>query len=200
MANRSVLLQNRLSLHYYLRIQTIVKMESNKYKSFYGSGKVREFITKVELQSSLKGYTGLKAAQNIASRLEGPAFDVYMRLPEDDKKDAEKIKQELLAEFEKGQLNREEAIQELAKRTRQSDESAQNFAYKVIELVKSAYHSIDDETRGTIANDYFVRWLCLSQFQLGTSPRATLGKIILSELIPAIRANFWSNSMPRGKK
>ena len=72
MANRSVLLQNRLSLHYYLRIQTIVKMESNNYKSFNGRGKVREFITKVELQSSLKGYTGLNAAQNIASRLEGP--------------------------------------------------------------------------------------------------------------------------------
>ena len=53
-------------------------MESNKYKSFNGSGKVREFITEVELQSSLKGYTGLKAAQKITSRLDGPAFDVYM--------------------------------------------------------------------------------------------------------------------------
>ena len=56
-------------------------------------------------------------------------------------------------------MNREEAIQELAKRTSQSDESAQTFAYKGIELVKLTYPSIDDETRGTIANDYFVRGL-----------------------------------------
>ena len=82
-----------------------------------------------------------------------------MRLPEDDKKDAEKIKQELLDEFEKAQLNREEAIQELAKRTRQGDESVQTFAYNVIELVKLACPSIDDETRGTIGKDYFVRGL-----------------------------------------
>ena len=83
-----------------------------------------------------------------------------MRLPEDDKKDVEKIKKELVAEFEKGQLNREEEIQELAKRTRKSDESAQTIAYKVIELAKLAYPSIDDETRGTIAKDYlFVSYI-----------------------------------------
>ena len=134
-------------------------MESTKQKSFNGTGNVREFLTKVELQSSLKGYTGLKAAWHIASKLEGPAFDVYLRLPEDDKKDVAKIKKELLAEFEKGQLNREEAIQKLAKRSRAKGESAQTFAYKIVELVKWAYPSIENDTRGTIAKDYFVRGL-----------------------------------------
>ena len=42
--------------------------------------------------------------------------------------------------------------------------------------------------------------LCLSQFQLGTSPRATPGKFFLSERIPATWAIFLSNSLPRGKK
>ena len=78
---------------------------------------------------------------------------------EDDKKDVAKIKKELLAEFEKGQLNREEAIQELAKRSRAKGESAQTFAYKIVELVKLAYPTIEDDTRGTIAKDCFVRGL-----------------------------------------
>ena len=38
--------------------------------------------------------------------------------------------------------------------------------------------------------------LCLSQFQLGTSPR----EIFLSERIPATRAIFFSNSLPPGQK
>ena len=91
---------------------------------------------------------------HIASiKLEGPAIDMYLRF---DKKDVAKVKKELLAEFEKGQLNREEAIQELANRSRAKGESAQTFAYK-IELVKLAYPSIEDDTRGTIAKDHFVR-------------------------------------------
>ena len=93
-------------------------MESTKEASFDDTGNVQEFLTKVELQSSLEGYKGLKAAQLIASKLQGPAFDVYLRLPEEDKKNVDKVTKELLAEFEKGQLNREEAIQELAKRSR----------------------------------------------------------------------------------
>ena len=74
----------------------------NKPKSFNGTGNVWEFLTKVELQYSLKGYKRRKAAQHIAIKLEGPAFDVYLRLLEDDKKDVAKVKQQLLAEFEKG--------------------------------------------------------------------------------------------------
>ena len=131
----------------------------NKIKVFNGEGNVKEFIVKVELHSSLKGYTGEKCAQDLASRLDGPAFDVYMRLSTEDRKKADKIKEELLEEFEKGQLNREEAIFELSNRPRKQGESPHTYAYKLIELVKLAYPTFNDETRATLAKDYFVRGL-----------------------------------------
>ena len=55
-------------------------------------------------------------AQNLASKVEGRAFDVYMRLSVEDRKDEQKIKTELLKEFERGNQNREEAIYELNSR------------------------------------------------------------------------------------
>ena len=128
-----------------------------KVKCSDGTGDVNVFVEKVSLHSSLKGYDGEKAAQNLASKLEGRAFDVYMRLSTADKKDANKIKSELLKEFESGNLDREAAIVELNNRRRKSDESAQTFAYKIIELVKLAYPSFDDSTRKTIAKDYFMK-------------------------------------------
>ena len=69
---------------------TIAEMES-KVKNFDGSGDVKVFLEKVKLHSLLKGYTDEKAAQNLASKLEGRAFDVYMRLSVDDKKNVTKI-------------------------------------------------------------------------------------------------------------
>ena len=61
--------------------------------TFDGNGDVRQFITKVELIASVKEYTGAKLAAVIASKLNGPALDVYMRMPDDDEKDPEKSKQ-----------------------------------------------------------------------------------------------------------
>ena len=80
-----------------------------------------------------------------------------LRLPEDDKKDVAKVKKELLTEFEKGQLNREEAIQELAKRSRAKENRPKHLhTYNIVELVKLACPSIKDNARGTIAKYYFV--------------------------------------------
>ena len=45
--------------------------DSNKLKTFNGNANVKEFLMKVELHSSLKGYSGEKCAQDLASRLEG---------------------------------------------------------------------------------------------------------------------------------
>ena len=53
--------------------------------TFNGTGDIQVFLTKVEIQSSLKGYTEEKLAQAIASRLEGPAFDVYLRMSSEDR-------------------------------------------------------------------------------------------------------------------
>ena len=44
-------------------------------------------------------------------------------------------------------------------------ESAENFAYKVIELVKLAYPTFADDVRQSLAKDYFVRGLS-KQLQL----------------------------------
>ena len=128
-----------------------------KSKSFDGTGDVKAFLEKVSIHSSLKGYEGEKAAQNLASKLEGRAFDVYMRLSAADRKKVDKIQSELLKEFENGNLDREAAILDLSKRRRKPDESAQTFAYKIIELVKLAYPAFEDNTQKTIAKDYFLR-------------------------------------------
>ena len=117
------------------------------------------FIEKVSIHSSLKGYDGEKAGQNIAIKLEGRAFDFYMRLQCDDKKDPGKVKFEFLKEFEKGKQNREEAIFQLANRKRQPEESVQTFAPKIIEIVRLAYPPFDENAIKTIAKDYFVKGL-----------------------------------------
>ena len=130
-----------------------------KAVKFNGTGDVRSFIAKAELYSSLKNYTGEKCAQALASKLEGPAFDVYLRLSSEDRKDANKITAELLKEFERGRRDREEALSELSKRKREVGESAQNFAYKILELVKLAYPTFESKTQETISRDYFVNGL-----------------------------------------
>lgn len=134
-------------------------MSSNKVKcnEFDGTGNVKEFLTKVNIVASIKEYADEKKAQFLASKLLSPAFDVYMRLSDADKKDFDKIKEELLKEFEKGQLNREEAIHLLSDRRRKSDESAQTFAYKLLELVKLSYPEFPEPQRKLLAKDYFLR-------------------------------------------
>ena len=131
----------------------------NAYKHYDGATDVRKFVTKVELEASLKNHDGEKKAQYMASKLVGHAMDVYMRMSDDDKKDPDKLKAELLKEFERGQLNREEAIAELDTRKRGEKESAENFAFKIIELVKLAYPSFTDDVRQSLAKDFFVRGL-----------------------------------------
>ena len=128
-----------------------------KCTEFEGKGDVNTFLTKVELVASIKGHTDEKKAQFVASKLSGPAFDVYMRLSDGDKKDFTKIKEQLKKEFERGQLNREEAIHILGSRLRKPDESPETFAYKIQELVKLAYPTFADGARKTLAKDYFVR-------------------------------------------
>ena len=135
-------------------------MDTKKVKlNFDGKGEVKVFITEVELEAAIKGYTEEKLAQFLASKLSGPAFEVYLRLTDDQKKVFESIKEELLKEFERGQLDREEAIATLNDRRRKSEESPQTYAYKIVELVKLAYPTFNVATRKTIAKDYYMRGL-----------------------------------------
>ena len=129
-------------------------MES-KVKCINGTGDVTAFIAKISIHSSLKIYEGEKAAQNLASRYEGRAFDVYMRMCTEYRKVASKITDELLKEFERGKQDRELAIYELNIRKQQHGELAQTYAYKLREVVKLAYPSFEDDVQKTITKDYF---------------------------------------------
>ena len=53
---------------------------------FNSMADITEFINNVELYSALQEYEDKKHAQNLASKLEGPAFDEYLRLDQDDRK------------------------------------------------------------------------------------------------------------------
>ena len=127
----------------------------SKVKCVDGSG-VKVFVEKVSIHSAFKGYDGEKADQILASKLEGRAFDVCMRLISEDRKNPEKIKSELFKEFETGNEDREEVIVLLGNRKRHLDESPQTFAQKVTELVHLAYPLFDKNTMKTIAKDYSV--------------------------------------------
>ena len=144
-----------------------------KLKVYDGSTNVKEFITICELECAVKGYDADdKKANYLASKLTGPAFDVYMRLEDDDKKKFDTLTQELKREFEKGNLDREEAIQILSTRQQLPKESVQTYAHKLSELVKLAYPKFGDASQNTIAKDYFVQGLHPSmQTALKSSPR-----------------------------
>ena len=135
-------------------------MESlNKVKSFDGTGDVRKFIAKIELLIAIKEYTGEKAAQVLASKLEGNAFDVYLRMSADDRKSIAKIEEELLKEYERGQADREQAVAELNSRHRLPNEPAKTFAFKIQELVKLAYPTLDQTARDVFAKDAYLNGL-----------------------------------------
>ena len=73
---------------------------SFKIQPFDGTGDVKVFVEKVKLYASLKDYDNEKHAKLLASYLNSPAFDVYLRLSADDKKVPSKIEEELLKDIE----------------------------------------------------------------------------------------------------
>ena len=158
-------------------------MESSRKTKVTYDGKtdVNSFLTKIDLESSLKDYADEKKANFLGSRLVGPAFDVYMRLSAEKKKDFEEIKAELKKEFERGQLNREEALSVLQNRPQGAKESPQTFEYKLIELVKLAYPDFTDDVRGTIAKDYFVKGVH-PEMQIALKSRASFADDDISVL------------------
>ena len=130
---------------------------SKKVEYFTGKEDVNAFIVKVELYNKLKKYTGEDAAVSLASRLQEPAFNVYLRMSEDDRKDIEKIKTELKKQYEVGNCDREEALQLLSAAQRKQDETAKDFAYRIEQLVKLAYPTFTDANKLVHQKDAFVR-------------------------------------------
>ena len=143
-----------------------------KHCYFDGNGDVEKFVVRIELEASLKNHQDEKKAQFLACKLLGPAMETYLRLSAEDRKDFDKIKDELYKKFRKGQLDREEAINVLGSRSRVSGESAHTFAHKVTELVKLAYPDFVDAVRLSIAKDYFSRGL---QKEMQTALKSAAG-------------------------
>ena len=98
---------------------------------FNGNGNGNTFIEKVNIYAAFKGHENEKKAQLVASYLDGAAFDVYMRLSADEKKNPDTIKDELLKEFQRSQLNRKAAIHELNNRILHPTESLAAYSYKL---------------------------------------------------------------------
>ena len=155
---------------------------SLKIDKFNGTGNVQNFIEKVNLLASIKDYNEGKQAQLLASYLEDAAFDVYMRLSTDDRKKPDKIKEELLKEFNKGQLNRESAIKELNNRKLKPSEPFATYAYKITELMKLAYPDFTEDIRLTIAKDYFINALS-SEMQTALKSMADYSSKSLQDIV-----------------
>ena len=80
-----------------------------------------------------------------------------MRLPDEDKKKPDKIRDELLKEFDRGVVNREEAIHLLNTTSIGTSESCSTFSYRLQELVKLAYPDFTAPAMDKISKDYFVK-------------------------------------------
>ena len=131
----------------------------DKSERFSGSGNIEQFLQKVDVHVALKGYdTEEKKAQCLASKLNGAAFDVYMRLPTDEKKVYETVQEELRKEFKKGTTNRESALHQLTE-VKYSSGSIMTHAYEVMELVKLAYPGFSEDNQQTVAKDSFLKSL-----------------------------------------
>ena len=101
-----------------------------------------------------------------------------MRLADADKKDASKIKSELLKEFQLGNQDCELAIHELTSR-RKPEESPQTFAFQVMELVQLAYPTFDNTNQETIAKDSYMKGIH-PRMQIALKVTATIFRVAYS--------------------
>ena len=124
-----------------------------------GTGGVVEGLATVNPVNALKEYEGEKLAMSLASCLQGNAFDVYLRLSEGDRKDIDKIKTELLSEYEIGRMDREKEVVEFTNRARLSNEPAKTCAYKLQQLASLAYPDFNNAAMGLITKVVYVRGL-----------------------------------------
>ena len=69
--------------------------KKSKYCYYDGTSDVQKCVVRVELEASLKTYADEKKAQYLASKLVGPAMEVYLRLSDEDKKAFEFLKKQL---------------------------------------------------------------------------------------------------------
>ena len=155
---------------------------TSKIQAFNGEGDVKVFIEKVGLYAAVKEYDEEKHAKLLGSYLQPPAFDVFARLSNEQKKNPEAIKTELLKEFDRAEINREEALKQLNSRGLLPTESFATFSYKLSEMVKLAYPNFNNGTRSTIAKDFFVKGMT-SEMQIALKSIANFDDKSLNEVV-----------------
>ena len=86
---------------------------------------------------------------------------VYKETPpsEGDRKYIDKVKIELLSEYEVGRMDREKEVVEFTNRARLSNEPAKIYAYKLPQLASLAYPDFNNAAMGLIIKDAYVRGL-----------------------------------------
>ena len=71
-------------------------------------------------------------------------------------KDPEVVKKALPGSFDRAARNREVAVEELQHKQRLPAESAEVFAYRILQLVKYAYPTFGADTIQALAKDFFL--------------------------------------------
>ena len=132
---------------------------SKNVTMFNGKGDVNSFIVKTDLYIKLKKLEDEDAAMLLASRLEEPAFNVYLRMSDDDKKNIETIKTELRKQCETGNRDWEEALSLLHSCHRNENESAEDYAYRIKRLVRLDYPTFADANQQVHEKDVFLHGL-----------------------------------------
>ena len=108
-------------------------------QAFDGSGKLVSFLDRVSVWKPLKGYERKKKALALASRLEGPAFENYRRLTDEERTKYARIEASLKREFMSGGADRMQAVRELRQRKwPEGEKPIEAFAHEIARLVDLA--------------------------------------------------------------
>ena len=91
-------------------------MTDNKQDRFNGTGDVDLWLMRMKFYCSIKKVRGQTHA--IASKLEGAAFLCVARLSDQDQDDTDKVKIALKKEFDKEEVDHENAVEELRRSKR----------------------------------------------------------------------------------
>ncbi len=111
-------------------------MSRDSPQAFDGLDKLLSFLDRVSVWTSLKGYEEKKKALVFTSRLEGPAFENYRRLTDEEKTNYSIIEASLEREFMSGGADRMQAVRQLRQRKwTKGEEPIEAFAHEIARLV-----------------------------------------------------------------
>ena len=134
-------------------------IEVNTSRTFTREENLAVWLKKVNVWAALKGYSGEIKALAMASRLDGPAFECYARMSEEQQKDPAVVAEELKQASVKPERDRDTAIYEITGRSWRPGESPASFAHDICRLAKLEYPGFGADALDTIARDCFLKGL-----------------------------------------